>query len=178
MTVLSFICSAPFSFGQSKEPRVYSPDKKIYAYVKSTSKIVSTGAGDVPASEIWVGDSASKIETAYVKAGDKVATKQALGELEIGDASDLKFSPDSKHLYFLCGAYAVSGAVIDLDLTTRKMKYVVDGNSLAIIAKGKWKGNLAVSRHKYRGEEGAYDWEWVVNPATGKELGLWRSFKD
>lgn len=178
ITVLGSLCSAPFSLAQSKNSRVFSPDKKLYAYTKSASQMVSTGAGDVPASEIWIGDTATKKETVFVKAGDKCATGQTLGDLQIGDASDLKFSPDSKHLYFLCGAFAVSGAVIDLNLSTHKMKYVVDGNSLEIISNGKWKGNFAVSRHKYRGEKGAYDWEWVINPSNGKELGLWRSFKE
>jgi len=177
ITVLS-LCSAPLAFGESRGEKVYSSDKKLYAFTKNTSAVVSTGAGDVPASEIWIGDSVSKKESAIVKAGDKVETGQALGSLEIGDASDPTFSADNKHLYFLCSAFAVSGAVIDLDLSTHKMRYVVDGNSLEVISKGKWKGNLAVARHKYRGEKGAYDWEWVIDPKTGKELGVWRSFKD
>lgn len=157
----------------TEKSRVYSPDHKVFAFVKTMKETVPTGAGDVQASEIWLGDSASGKSQPLFKSGTKVATGQQIGDIAIGDASDLSFSLNGEKLYFLCGAYAVSGAVIETDLKTKKLRYVSDGNSVSVIPTGKWKGNLAVSRHKYHKEGGAYDWEWVVNSA-GKELGLWK----
>lgn len=161
------------AFAESKQsspdsPQVKSPDGKLYAFVRSSKETVAAGNGDVPADVIFIGESSGGAPTALFKKAGKVQTGQSIGEISFGGIYDLNFSNDSKELYFLNAAYAVSAAVLAADLKTRKIRYVTDGNSLEFARNGQWKGNLIVERHKYN-DNGAYDVKCVMS-TSGKEL--------
>ena len=149
--------------------KVYSQDRKMFAYIKTSKDMVPTGCGDAPADVIYLSEAPGNAPYALFKKGAKVDTHQAIGDIYIGGIEGMDFSADGKELYFLCAAYAVSGAVLAIDLHSKGIRYVVDANSLEVVRDGKWKGNLIVQRHKYKKEGGAYEIRCVVSP-QGKEL--------
>ncbi len=149
--------------------KVYSQDRKMFAYIETSKDMVPTGCGDAPADVIYFSEAPGNTPYPLFKKAAKVATHQAIGDIYIGGIEGMDFSSDGKELYFLCAAYAVSGAVLAIDLHSKGIRYVVDANSLEVVKDGKWKGNLIVQRHKYKKEGGAYEIRCVVSP-QGKEL--------
>ncbi len=148
---------------------VYSPDRKKLAFIRTSKDVVSAGNGDVPADVIYLADANNPgAAQPLFKKGGKFKSGQQIGEINFGGIETVAFSPDSTKLYFLNAAYAVSGAIVEIDLKTRAIRYVIDGNSLDFEKAGKFKGNLLVARHKYD-DNGAYNVLCVVSPA-GKEL--------
>ena len=83
----------------------------------------------------------------------------------------LTLSPDGRTLFFISAAWATSGAVHSVNLTTGAVSYVSPGNELMVIPHGEYRGDLVVQKHKYLVGNGSYDQYWVVTP-DGKELGL------
>jgi len=149
---------------KSIQERAVSPDHTHFAFVKTSAKTVSSGQGDVSADSIWYGTIRGNSAKPLFEPGAKVNTDQAIGEIEVGDIHSLNFSPDGRTLYFLCACYAVSGAAIAVDLQTRKLKYVVDANTLRVIQRGKQKGYLIVTRHRYHPRGGSYEKVETVKP--------------
>lgn len=151
----------------AEKDKVYSPDRKLYAYIETSKQTVAAGNGDVPADVIWLG-SASEAPRPLFKRAAKYKTNKPIGEISLGGIGDLCFASDNSELYFINAAYAVSGIVLAINLKTNKIRDVIDANTLEISRKGPWKGNLLVQRHKYN-DQGAYDAECVATP-QGKEL--------
>lgn len=149
--------------------KVYSQDRKMFAYIETSKDTVPTGSGDAPADVIYLSEAPGHAPYPLFKKGAKVASHQAIGDIYIGGIEGMDFSSNGEELYFLCAAYAVSGAVLAIDLHSKGIRYVVDANSLEVVREGKWKGNLIVQRHKYKKEGGAYEIRCVVSP-QGKEL--------
>ena len=75
----------------------------------------------------------------------------------------------------MCDAWATSAAIHEVDLKTKKERFVCDGNELGIVSKGKYKGNLVVNQHRYysNSDGGSYDHYYLVdeNGKVLKELG-------
>lgn len=80
------------------------------------------------------------------------------------------FSIDGRKVYYRKPYVTTSTAVYEFDLEKNNERYITDGNSLMIITRGKYKGNLIVEKHKYFLGGGSYDWDWIVNPITGEEV--------
>lgn len=150
--------------------KVYSPDKQFFAFVRSSDETVASGSGDVSADVIWMGTTEKKTSYPLFRRGATMKSGQPIGDIYLGGISDLQFSDDNKEIYFLNAAYAVSHAVLAIDIKTRKIRYVIDGSSLEIVRTGKNKGKLIVQRHKYKPNGGgAYEAKCLVTP-EGKEL--------
>ena len=148
---------------------IYSPDGKQFVFIRTSKDTVAAGNGDVPADVIFLGDAKNPgAAKALFKKGGTFKSGQAIGDINFGGIETAVFSPDSSKLYFLNAAYAVSGAIVEIDLKTLAVRFVVDGNSLDFEKTGKYKGNLLVARHKYD-DKGAYNVLCVITPA-GKEL--------
>ncbi len=147
--------------------KVYSPDRKYYAFIETSKQMVAAGNGDVPADVIWFGSGANSPHPLFKRAST-YKTGKPIGDISLGGIGDLCFSADNSELYFINAAYAVSGIVLALNLKTNKIRDVIDANSLEIMRKGQWKGNLLVQRHKYD-DQGAYNVQCIVTP-QGKEL--------
>ncbi len=79
------------------------------------------------------------------------------------------FSPAGNILYFMATAWATSDAIHALSLTSGKVRYVCDGNSLDVVPKGRYAGYLVIQKHKYPAVGPATDDYWLVSPA-GKEI--------
>lgn len=147
--------------------KVFSPDRKFYAFIETSKQTVVAANGDVPADVIWLGSN-NQTPRPLFKRGATYKTNKPLGEIPFGGISDLCFASDDSELFFINAAYAVSGIVLAVDLKTNKIRDVIDANSLTIPRTGRWKNMLLVQRHKYN-DQGAYNVECVVTPA-GKEI--------
>ncbi len=85
--------------------------------------------------------------------------------------SNLALSPDGKSLYFQTAAWATSDAIHSMNLKTRKVSYVTDGELACVVLGGQYQGDLIVEQHKYFVQGGSYDNLWLYDP-TGKKIGL------
>lgn len=76
-------------------------------------------------------------------------------------------SEDGKTLYQEVCRWVTSNYIVAVDLATGTRKGLTDGSDLQMLREGPYKGNLLISRHKYRdGDEGgSYDPSFVVSPA-------------
>jgi len=76
------------------------------------------------------------------------------------------WSLDGGFVYVMASAWVTSDAIHQVNVRTGAHRYVIDGNSLAVIRNGPWRGFLLVSRHLYHPapEYGAYDPTFVVRP--------------
>lgn len=166
---VNFIAFAKEEIASRDGRRVYSSDGKLYAFIRTSDDTVPAGNGDVPADVVCYGTVGSGDPRPLFEKGATMKSGQPIGDIYFGGIEKVEFSNDNKELYWLNSAYAVSGAVIAMNLKTRKVRYVIDANSLEVVRDGRWKGNLIVQRHKYRKEGGSYEARCVVSPG-GKEI--------
>ena len=169
LSLLSSLLAAPVSnlpHGAS-EPAL-SPDKHSVAYIQAAPGAkISTGLGDADPNQVWLLDTRTHSKTRLVVGKSSDDMKQVLGGL-----SHPVFSADGREVYFLSSAWATSDAVHAVDIKTHQVRYITDGNSLSVLQKGRYRGNLIVNKHKYRPNEGgAYDADWLVSP-SGREIKM------
>lgn len=91
--------------------------------------------------------------------------------------SNLELTPDAKSLYFLATAWGTSEAIHSIDIATKKVSFVTDGNFYCIVRAGEYQGDLIVEQHRYFIQGGSYDDFFLYSP-LGKELGLVAKEKD
>lgn len=145
--------------GSDRDPQL-SPDGKTIVFVRAKSD----GNDREYVDDIWVMETSGKNQRVVVKARPASKPEEALAGLGVTD-----FSPDGKLIYFMSAGWATSGAVHVLDRTSGKTRFLSSGNTLKVIASGKYAGNLILSKHKYFAGGGAYDFYWLISPA-GEEL--------
>jgi dipeptidyl aminopeptidase/acylaminoacyl peptidase len=151
--------------GHDSAPSI-SLDGKLVAFVRGTpDKIISTAAGDVEATELWLVGVDGKKPVMLLRGRESQDPKQVIAGILGG-----QFSPEGHRLYFVCSAWATSGAVHVVDLGTKKERFFTDGSGLAVVPNGDYKGSLLIQKHKYFIGGGTYDWYWLVRP-DGKEEG-------
>jgi hypothetical protein len=85
--------------------------------------------------------------------------------------SHLSLSPDGRVLYFQARAWATSDAVHAVDLVTRKVSFVTDGEIACVLKVGKWRGDLVVDQHRYYPQGGSHDDLWLYEP-SGRQVSL------
>ncbi len=86
-------------------------------------------------------------------------------------------SPDGRALYFQTHAWATSDAAHKVDLSTRKISFVTDGEIPCVLRAGKWSGDLVVDQHRYYPQGGSHDDLWLYEP-SGRQVGLVREGED
>lgn len=84
-----------------------------------------------------------------------------------------QFNSNGRLLYFLTPGWATSGALHVYDFKARTERFVVDASGLAVLSacKNEHKDRVAILRHKYFVFGGSYDWYWLYDPRTKKEIG-------
>ena len=148
----------------------YSSDGRWRVEVRDTPGVqVSTGSGDVAASELWLVDVRTKKAERLLRGRADKDIKKTLAAFSVPC-----FSLDNRALYFVSAAWATSGSVQRLDLRTRRVQFLVDGDDISVIRRGPDRGALLVERalikQDKRGESlGRGQYVWVVSP-TGKPL--------
>lgn len=94
-------------------------------------------------------------------------------ERQLCGFTEKQFNSDGRLLYFLTPGWVTSGALHVYDFKTQKERFVVAASGLFVLnkCKGAHKDRLAVMRHKYFVFGGSYDWYWLYDPKTKKEIG-------
>jgi hypothetical protein len=87
-------------------------------------------------------------------------------KLNLQSLNHPNFSLDGHFIYVLADAWATSAAVHQVNVDTGIERFVIDGNSDAVVRTGPYRGYLLVSRHKYHPAPalGSYDPVDVVRP--------------
>ena len=92
--------------GRDSSPRL-SPDGKSIAFVRDTPGVlVSTGAGDVNATELWLVNIDTKKADLLIKGKDDPQPEKTLAGFD-----SPCFSPDSRFIYFISAAWATSNSI-------------------------------------------------------------------
>lgn len=150
--------------GLDRDP-VLSPDGRTIAFIRGTpADSVDTVLGREEATSLWIvgvdGDGARML----VRGRSSETPSVALAHLQAPG-----FSPDGQRIYFLSAAWATSGAVHAVDVSTGAERFLAPGNSLEVIPSGDYAGFLLVSQHRNFLAGGSYDWYWLVSP-EGREI--------
>jgi hypothetical protein len=141
--------------GKDRQPAL-SSDGQTIAFVREVEN---------QATELWLMDASGNNAHAIVVNHEDEDIKKSLSEI-----NNPIFALNSKAVYFQSAAWAVSGAIHFIDLTTNKEHFVTDGNSLELVPSGKYKGYLIVTKHKYyKKMDGSYEDFCLVSP-KGKEI--------
>lgn len=155
---------------------IESPDGKWIAFVTRSHYIVPSncfyfaGKGD-HTDEIWMvnTEKLTKKLIVYPTFNCDDVSKDTI------DPRHLRFSPDSKTLYFETSAWVTTGAVHAIDVDGNNERFVIDGEELRIVQFGKHKGDLIVNQHSYRfkGDTplGSFNADFLYTP-SGKKIKI------
>ena len=157
---------------------IESPNDKWIAFVKKRNFVVPKNCsyffskGD-HADEIWIVNTEKMTKKLLVPPHFTCSDVTKL----IIDPHHLRFSLDSKTLYFETSAWVTSGAVHAVNIDEKNERFVTDGTELQIVQTGSYKGDLIVSQHRYHDKGGSYNWDWLFTPA-GKQIKLYKKEDD
>lgn len=155
---------------------IKSPNGKWAAFVTRSNYIVPSncfyfaGKGD-HTDEIWMVNTKNltKKLIVYPTFNCDDVSKDTI------DPHHLRFSPDSKTLYFETSAWVTAGAVHAIDVDGKNERFVIDGDELRIVQYGKHKGDLIVNQHSYRfkGDTplGSFNADFLYTP-SGKKIKI------
>jgi len=144
---------------------VLSPDGMRVVFIKGTPSLpIPTGSGDAPPDQLWLVNADGAHPTLLIGSRRSPKSQDVLG----GFTAPC-FSPDNRRVYFLSQAYAVSDAVHVVDLATKATHFVCAGNTIEVVPRGVFQGDLIVQQHRYFAGGGSFDWYWLVDP-RGKDV--------
>lgn len=145
-----------------------SADKKYLCFVKAfPGTAVETAGGDVEATDLYAADLSRSGKPELILRG----SRKFEGEARDNNVGFLfpQFSYYGTKIYYLCAYAATSHAVKSIDVNSRKIEFLTDGNSLRMIYDEKYRDHFIAERHKYDGENGARDVYCLMGP-DGREI--------
>jgi hypothetical protein len=152
------------SNGVDRDP-VLSPDGRTVAFVRGTpADSVDTVLGREEATALWTIGVDGSGARMLVRGRSSETPAEALALLQ-----SPAFSRDGSRIYFLSAAWATSGAVHAVEVSSGTARFIAPGNSLEVIPSGDYAGFLLVSQHRNFLAGGSYDWYWLVSP-EGREI--------
>jgi Tol biopolymer transport system component len=159
---------------QDSDP-VLSPNSRWVAFLRKSRFPIPKSChayydpNDRYGKEIWIYDLKKRKERLLV--ANDFACGDHLTQTII-DPADLKFSPDSKTLYFETSAWDTSGAIHSVKIDGSQLIFVTNGNGYRVVIDGKYKGDLIINQHRYHRHGSSYDWDWLYSP-NGKQIKLY-----
>lgn len=165
-------CSLNVQAMQKYYLNTISPDKKWIAFVYRQKIVLPEDCesepymGDSMVDQLWLYSINTKEKRLLVNYNFLCDDP----EKTILHIERIKFSPDSKVIYFQTGAWQVSDAIHAMNIDGSEEHYLIPGGIAYVIQKGRSKGDLVVGQHRYFIPFGSYDWLWLYT-STGKEEG-------
>lgn len=154
------------STGLDREPNL-SPDGRLVVFVRETpGRLVEGPVGEAEETELWMVRTDGSGLHRLLKGG---LVKQSNG-IPVASFRSPQFSPDGKWVYFLSVCAVTSNVVYAVNVQTGRLKSVCGANSLIVVRKGEYAGDLIVEQHRYFIGAGSYDWVFVVT-SYGKQVG-------
>jgi hypothetical protein len=146
-----------------------SSDKKEIAFVRKSGPIIPKNCDWArelePADQIFIYNLSFKKESLLVPAHFSCNDPQ----YEIATIEKIKFSPNSKILYFQTAAFPTTSALHSVNINGKQVRYVIPGNDFEVLKKGKYKNYLAINQHCYHIPGGSYE-EWSLYTQRGKRI--------
>lgn len=144
-----------------------APDGKSIAFLRTLpGKTIAAGSGEVPARELWlVSVDGTAKPRRLVEPRDDAKVERLLAGLQ-----NPQFSPDGREIFFESAAWATSGAIHAVEVRTGRERFVVAGQSFAVVPRGEYAGCLIAMQHRYFLSGGSFDWYWLLRP-DGREVG-------
>ena len=146
--------------GLDSDP-VVSPDGQKVAFIRVVGRATEEGVPDF--TSLLIHD---------LRTGQTTEFSGAMNNgREIATFSNPVFSLDGGFVYVEVPEYATSNSVYQVNISTRAMRKVVDGNQTRVIRTGRYRGYLLVWRHQYfdAPNYGSYEAAYVVRP-DAKEM--------
>ena len=152
---------------RDREPNL-SPDGHHVVFVRGTpgSTVEGPTGDEVEKTELWMIRTDGTEPRLLLRGGSQ---DNSTG-FPMAFFQSPQFSPDGNSVYFLSIAAVVTGTAYALDLKLGHLREVCPANSLLVVRKGRYAGNLVVEQHRYFEGGGSYNWVWLVTP-QGKEIG-------
>ncbi len=90
----------------------------------------------------------------------------------------MQFSLDSKTLYFQTSAWVMSGALHAINIDGSNFRYIAPSNDFALVAEGRYTGDLVISQHRYYIPLGSFDEYWAYTPEGKYEGPIGPDFRE
>jgi hypothetical protein len=160
--------SALTKSGRDAEP-VLSPDGRFVVFTREPEKKSEDECRDGVDADLLMrigADGSGEATLVRGRAGNKPQER-------LCGFTAKQFNSDGRLLYFLTPGWATSGALHVYDFAARSERFVVDASGLFVLraCKNEHKDRVAIMRHKYFVFGGSYDWYWLYDPRTKKEIG-------
>ena len=152
---------------------IFSPNEKRIAFLRENPERVKCyGDGCRHGNEIWLYNLEAKEQKMIPQ-----DNPEKDWELNICNIHNLTFLPnDNQNIYFMSPRWVTSNAISKINILTKEIKFIIDGNSMEAINDGEYKGNLLVFMHRYPhyavAVYGAYDKYFVISPEGEKLLAI------
>lgn len=145
-----------------------SPDMKYLCFVKFFSGAAfDMPCGEVEVTDLYAADMSKSGKPSLILRG----SRKLEGDTRKTDVGILfpQFSYYGSKIYYMCAYAGTSNAIKSIDLNSRKIEFLTDGNSLRMIYDEKYRDHFISERHKYDGENGARDVYCLMGP-DGREI--------
>ncbi|NUO49150.1 MAG: hypothetical protein HOV80_09870 [Polyangiaceae bacterium] len=154
--------------GRRAQRRYWSPDGTRFVYVQPAAGEPNGGRVD-----LWISDAALTAPELLVRAesDDDRRAREAKEDYQTSTTAirGLAFSAEGKEVYFEADAWSSVNAIQAVDVSTKKVRFVVGGGGLVVIPEGPKRGSLLVSQWRTKGKQPAND-HCAVFDTNGKEL--------